>query len=152
VLDYQPNERTLDELGIDMARERLRETLIRAVNPPVQTVELTNESLTYKWHPLAGIQIFFIKLSRVEVYANHVVLLRGAGNEILGTIIYGTDQDAKLFADLITTLRGHASLPEASPARWNRVGLCDQRAGRGAHQSARDAGLRRGAGTLALSK
>ena len=91
VLDYQPNERALDELGIDTARERLRETLIRAVNPPVQTVELTNETLTYKWHPLVGIQIFFIKLSRVEVYENHVVLLRGAGNEILGTIIYGTD-------------------------------------------------------------
>lgn len=105
VLDYQPNERALDELGIDTARERLRETLIRAVNPPVQTVELTNETLTYKWHPLVGIQIFFIKLSRVEVYENHVVFLRGAGNEILGTIIYGTAQDAKLFADLVMSFR-----------------------------------------------
>jgi S1-C subfamily serine protease len=106
LLDHQPNERILDTLGVDVARERLRETLLRAVSPRIQTITLTNESLEYRWHPQVGAHIYFVNLSRVEVYENHVVFLRGAGNQILSTLHFGTDQDAKLFADLLMGFRG----------------------------------------------
>jgi hypothetical protein len=56
LLDYQPNDRLLDALGVDVAQERLRQTVLRAVSPPIQTVTLTHESLGYKWHPLVGTQ------------------------------------------------------------------------------------------------
>jgi S1-C subfamily serine protease len=46
-----------------------------------------------------------VNLSRVEVFANHTVFIRGAANQILSIIRYGTDQDAKLFADLLMGLR-----------------------------------------------
>jgi hypothetical protein len=75
-LNYQPNERILDTLGIDEARERLRETLLRAVSPHMQTMTLTNEALEYRWHPQVGTHIHFITLSRVEVFDNHVVFVR----------------------------------------------------------------------------
>jgi S1-C subfamily serine protease len=88
-----------------VAQERLRGTLLRAVSPPIQTVAITNESLEYKWHPLVGTQINFVNLNRVEVFANHTVFIRGVGNQILSVIRYGTDQDAKLFADLLMGFR-----------------------------------------------
>jgi S1-C subfamily serine protease len=66
----------------------------------------SNESLEYKRHPLVGTQINFVNLHRVEVFANHTVFIRGAANQILSIIRYGTDQDAKLFADLLMGFRG----------------------------------------------
>jgi S1-C subfamily serine protease len=104
-LNYQPNEHMLDTLSVDEARERLRETLLRAVSPRMQTITLTNESLEYRWHPQVGTHIHFITLSRVEVFDNHVVFVRGAGDQILSVIHYGTEQDAKLFADLLMSFR-----------------------------------------------
>jgi len=104
-LNYQPNDRIVETLGVDVARERLRETLLRAVSPPIQTITLTNESLEYKWHPLVGTHIYFVNLSRVEIFDNHVVFIRGAGDQILSTLRYGTEQDAKLFADLVMGFR-----------------------------------------------
>src|SRR5262249_3299247 len=47
----------------------------------------------------------FVNLSRVEVYENHVVFIRGTGDQVLSKIHYGTDQDAKLFADLLMGFR-----------------------------------------------
>lgn len=105
LLDYQPNERLLDTIGVDVARERLRETLLRAVSPRIQTITLTNESLEYKWHARVGTQIHFVNLNRVDIFDNHTVFIRGTGNQILSILRYGTDQDAKLFADLLIGFR-----------------------------------------------
>lgn len=105
-LNYQPNDRIVETLGVDVARERLRETILRAVSPPIQTMTLTNEFLEYKWHPLVGTQINFVNLSRVEIFENHTVFIRGAGDQILSILRYGTEQDAKLFADLLMGFRG----------------------------------------------
>ena len=104
-LHYQPNDRIVETLGVDVARERLRETLLRAVSPPIQTMTLTNESLEYKWHPLVGTHINFVNLRRVEIFNNHTVFIRGAGDQILSILRYGTEQDAKLFADLLIGFR-----------------------------------------------
>jgi S1-C subfamily serine protease len=95
----------VETLGVDVAQEWLRETLLRAVSPPIQTITLTNESLEYKWHPLVGTHINFVNLSRVEIFDNHVVFIRGAGDQILSILRYGTEQDAKLFADLLMGFR-----------------------------------------------
>src|SRR5262245_32679372 len=100
-LNYQPNDRIVETLGVEVARERLRETLLRVVSPPIQTVTFTNESLEYKWHPQVGTLINFINLHRVEIFDNHTVFIRGAGDQILSILRYGTEQDAKLFADLL---------------------------------------------------
>lgn len=104
-INYQPNERILDALGVDVARERLRETLLRVVSPRIQTMTLTDESLQYKWHPRVGTRINFINLGRVEIFENHKVLIRGAGDQVLSVLQYGTEEDAKLFADLLMGFR-----------------------------------------------
>jgi hypothetical protein len=83
LLHYQPNDQILDTLGVDTARERLRETLLRAVSPQIRNLTLTNEFV--QWHP-GGVQIYFVNLDRVDVFENHVVHIRGAGNQILSTI------------------------------------------------------------------
>jgi S1-C subfamily serine protease len=102
LLHYQPNDHILDTFGVDVARARLRETLLRAVSPRIQNLTLTHEFV--QWHP-GGAQIYFVNLARVDVFENHVVYVRGAGNQILSTIHYGTDQDAKLFTDLLMGFR-----------------------------------------------
>jgi hypothetical protein len=69
---------------------------------------LTDEFI--QWAPdglygSGGAKIYFVNLSRVDVFQNHVVYVRGAGSQIIGKIIYGTDQDTKLFADLLMGFR-----------------------------------------------
>ncbi len=107
-INYQPNDRIVETLGVDIARERLRETLLRAVSPQIQTSELTNEYLEYKWVYMWIPQVThinFVNISRVQVFENHVVHIRGAGDQVLSTLVYGTEQDAKLFADLLMGFR-----------------------------------------------
>jgi S1-C subfamily serine protease len=68
----------------------------------MSNLTLTDEFV--QWHP-GGTQIYFVNLDRIDIFDNHVVYVRGAGNQILSTVVYGTDQDAKLFADLLMGFR-----------------------------------------------
>ena len=101
-MDYQPNDRIVENLGDNVAQQRLQETFLRAVSPQIRNWKVTDDFI---WWTPGGSQIYFINLSHVEVYTNHVVFVRGAGKQVLSKIVYGTDQDAKLFADLLMGFR-----------------------------------------------
>jgi hypothetical protein len=40
---YQPNDRIVNELGVEPAKQRLREVIIRSINPQIVDVEVTDD-------------------------------------------------------------------------------------------------------------
>src|SRR5262245_55028974 len=88
-IQYQANEKLVDELGIPQAQQRLKYTLFRSINPPVTDVELTNDYLHYRYRQaipgpfgapvgftMAENRVFFTNIGRVEAFENHLVLVR----------------------------------------------------------------------------
>src|SRR6266516_1124115 len=47
VIDYRPNEQAVQHLGSPEALQRLRETLLRSVNPQVLDMRVTTEGFAY---------------------------------------------------------------------------------------------------------
>ncbi len=118
VVPYQPNERLVVNLGVEQARKRLEETLMRSINPRVIDVQVAQEFVNYRYQqPILGpygIQVgmtmaenrvYFLNVSRVEVFENNVVFLRAANEIILAQLIFAKQEDAKTFADLILSFR-----------------------------------------------
>jgi hypothetical protein len=104
---YQPNTQRVAELGLPQApQQRLEEVLLRSVNPPISAVETTDafirvdlRNTTYQ------VRVFFQDIRRVEVFTNHLVVLRGAEDHLLFRPLFANAQDATAFADLILSLQ-----------------------------------------------
>ena len=118
VIQHQPNERMVDELGVPQARQRLQDTLTRSINPQVVEVEVTDDYLNYRYRqPILGPygivmgttmaenRIFFNNVHRVEVFENGVVLVRAQTEHILAQMIFSNTNDSKNFADLLMSFR-----------------------------------------------
>src|SRR5262245_28368674 len=46
---YQPNDKIVNELGVDRAKQRLREVIVRSVSPQVVDVEVTDDYFAYNF-------------------------------------------------------------------------------------------------------
>jgi hypothetical protein len=107
-IQYQPNDRLVETMGVSQAQQRLTEVLLRAVNPKIDRVEVTDEFVRYH---LTGttyeIRLFFKDVNRVEVFNNSVVLVRGQNSDILIRPLLANTQDAQTFADLVLSFREH---------------------------------------------
>jgi hypothetical protein len=116
-MQYQPNEKMVDELGLPQARQRLKEVLLRAVNPKIDEVEITDQFLRYH---LTGttyeVRLFFKDMHRVDVYGNHVVLIRDRQDGMLARPLFANTEDAQMFANLMASFRAHYA-PSSSGAR-----------------------------------
>jgi hypothetical protein len=101
-VQYQQNMAMIDTLGLPQAQQRLRETLLRAVNPRVDAVEVTEEFVRYH---LAGttyeVRINFQDVSRTEVFSNNVVFIHGGSEQLLARPHLASAEDATTFADLM---------------------------------------------------
>jgi len=127
-MDYRPNERAVQHLGLPEAVQRLREILLRSVDPQVIDASVTNDGLSYRykamirtglgipvgWTDVQEKLIAFTNVSKVEVFENHTVYVRGAGGQVIATLVCASDQDAKTFADLLMSFRGQYLRDRAS--------------------------------------
>ena len=106
---YQPREGMIDTLGVPGAQQLLRDTLLRAVNPRVDDVEVTDDFVRYH---LAGttydIRLFFKDVQGAEIFNNNVVLIRGEDQRLLARPLLANAQDATTFADLMLSLAQRA--------------------------------------------
>jgi hypothetical protein len=111
-VSYQPNEGMVETLGVPQARQLLKETILRSVNPRVDDVEVTADFVRYH---LAGttydVRIFFKDVQRAEIFNNNVVLLWGGDQRMLARPLLANTQDATTFADLVLAFaqRAHSS-------------------------------------------
>ena len=107
-LEYTPQDNLVAELGLDQAQQRLREILLRSVNPAVNAVEVTDEFLRYDLsNTTYQVRVFFKDIKRIDVYTNNVVVVWGAGSPepVLIRPLLANEQDARTFADLLYSLR-----------------------------------------------
>ena len=122
MIDYQPNERAVQNLGMPEAWQRFREVMLRAVNPQIQAVQLTEAGIVYSGTRLlpmfvqapAGRLMAFTNISGVDVYANHTVYVKGAVGQATDIFVLASDQDAKAFADLLLSFRSQYLRDRAS--------------------------------------
>lgn len=123
VVDYHPDESAVEKLGPAEAKKRLEETTARAREPKPSSVEVTDETLTWKWvqavHGAYGIPVGsvpqqvtvrFADVSRLEIYENHYVYIYGPGrDQFMVKILFSNGEDARQFTDLVSSYRAHGA-------------------------------------------
>lgn len=115
---YQPQQGVLAEVDTSEARSRLRETLGRAIEPPVLWVDVDDDSVRYRYkdviHGPFGIptgsvertqEVFFVNVRRVELYDNNWVYLYGVDQRLIAKVCFDTERDARSYADLVSSFR-----------------------------------------------
>jgi hypothetical protein len=104
----------VETLGVPQARQRLKEIVLRSINPQMVEVDVTDDYLHYRYRqavagfPTGAIidnRVFFTNVARVEVFENNVVNVRTSANHLIAQVIFGTNEDAKTFADLLSSFR-----------------------------------------------
>jgi hypothetical protein len=112
---YQPNTRLVSDLGVPQAQRRLKEALLRCINPQMVEADVTDDFLHYRYRQvIAGIptgailenRVFFVNVARVEVFINNVANVWAPGNHLLAQLIFGNPEDARTFADLVMSFHG----------------------------------------------
>lgn len=115
---YKPQPGVLQEVQPTEARSRLRETLGRAIEPPILWVDVTDDSLRYRYkdviHGPFGIpsgsvertqEVFFVNVRRTELYDNNWVYLYGVDQRLTTKVCFDNEHDARSFADLVSSFR-----------------------------------------------
>jgi hypothetical protein len=121
-VQYQPNEARIDAMGVEPAMHLMRETLLRSINPRIMEVQISQDFLYYRYQqPILGPygipvgyapalvehQVAFLNVGRVEIFSNNLVLVRTSSDLILAQIVFGNEQDARTFADLMISFRAY---------------------------------------------
>ena len=113
-LPYEPNDRLVNELGASQARQRLKETLLRSINPQMIEVEVTDDFFHYPYRQvIAGFptgaildnRVYFLNAVRVEAFQTNAVNIWTSAPHLIAQIIFGNEQDTRTFADLVTSFR-----------------------------------------------
>jgi hypothetical protein len=108
------NEQLVDQLGVPRARERLKDVLSRSINPQVVDTEVTDDFFQYRYRqavmgiPTGAVlenKIFFVNAGRIDVFANNLVNVYTSGSLLLAQIVFGNADDARTFADLVSSFR-----------------------------------------------
>ncbi len=106
VIPYQPNDGLIDALGLAPVQQRLKTTLLRALSPRVDAVDITEDFLSYRLHRTTiYIRVFFESVDWIELFNNHYVFLRGHGRQVIAKILCSNAEDSKMFADLIASFQ-----------------------------------------------
>jgi hypothetical protein len=117
-LPYEPNDRLVNELGASQARQRLKEILLRSINPRIIEVEVTDDFFHYRYRQvIAGFptgaildnRVYFLNAVRVEAFQTNVVNIWTSTPHLIAQIIFGNEQDTRTFADLVTSFRARRS-------------------------------------------
>jgi len=119
-VQYQPNAGVVNTLGVPQARQLMKDTLGRAVSPRIMEADVTDDFVLYRYQeqirgafgiPVATMpgfvenRIALLNVGRVEVFSNNLVFVRTSGDVLLGQVLFGNEQDAKTFADLLISFR-----------------------------------------------
>lgn len=111
---YQPHASLIDTLGVPEAAQQLKETLLRALAPRIVAVDVTEEFLRYRYRQeIAGIvtgalpeqRLAFLNMARVDIFPDNTVNILADNGLVLAQLVFGSRQDAELFADLVTSFR-----------------------------------------------
>lgn len=107
-VEYQPQENLVESFGRQQAEQRLEAALLRAVNPPIDEVEVTDEFLRYHvTGTTVEISVPFERIQRAEIFNNHWVYLWGDEAQPLARILFADAEDARTFADLFMSFRAY---------------------------------------------
>ena len=105
---YQPQTGLVASLGPQETEQRLKDVLLRAVNPRIDAVELNEKFLRYH---VAGtaveIAVSFKDVQRLQVFNNHWVFLWKDQKYALARILFADQQDAMRFADLFMSFQSY---------------------------------------------
>jgi hypothetical protein len=111
---YQPNASLVDTLGVPQASQQLKETLLRALAPRIVDVDVTEDFLRYRYRQeIAGIgtgalpeqRLAFLNMARIDIFPDNTVNILADNGLLLAQLVFGSRQDAELFADLVTSFR-----------------------------------------------
>ena len=101
-------------LSVPQAQQLLKETLLRALNPQILNVEVTEDFVTYRyrqavaWPPngvLSEKRIALLNIGRVDAFTNNIVQIWTPSHILLGQLFFGNYQDPKMCANLLYFLR-----------------------------------------------
>ncbi len=111
---YRPNTSLVDTLGVPQTAQQLKETLLRALAPQIVAADVTEEFMRYRYRQeIAGIgtgalpeqRIAFLNVARVDIFPDNTVNIIADNRLLLAQLVFGSRQDAELFADLVTSFR-----------------------------------------------
>jgi len=111
---YQPNTNLVHTLGVPEAAQQLKETLLRALAPRIVAVDVTEEFVRYRYRQeIAGIatgalpeqRLAFLNMAQVDIFSDNTVNILADNGLLLAQLVFGSRQDAELFADLVTSFR-----------------------------------------------
>jgi len=116
-VSYQPAERVAETAGTADAKKRISELLLRAREPHVTSVRPTDDYLQYFWERMAPetiinpvyvanvAEIHYSSVSQIEVYDNNWVFVWGPQKESVEKVNFSSQEDARAFADLVSSFR-----------------------------------------------
>jgi hypothetical protein len=111
---YRPNANLVSTLGVPQATQQLKDTLLRSLAPRIVAVEVSEEFVRYRYrHEIAGVEtgglpevrIAFLNAAQVQLFADNTVDVRADNGVQLAQFVFGSRQDAELFADLMASFR-----------------------------------------------
>lgn len=117
VVPYAPRTTLIADQGLQDVKRLLFEVSTRALNPHITVVDANEEFFCYGWTetflgpfytPVTASHkntIFYVNVSRIEIYENNNVFIWGPGDQRVDKILFGSLEDAKLFADCLTSLK-----------------------------------------------
>jgi hypothetical protein len=118
IIEYRPQAHVVEELGVQQASQRLIEVLSHSINPRVIDLDVTEDVVRYRF-PLSYLmgnpsgattlekRIIFTQVSRIDIFDNHVVFVRGTDEGLLAQLVFANAQDARAFADLVLSFRAY---------------------------------------------
>lgn len=111
---YQPKAEMMQTMGVEQAKQRLKETTLRSINPQIVEADITDEFLRYRYRQaIAGFQtgailenqIAFLNAVQLQVHTNNTVNVRTSAGILIAQLVFGNEQDARTFADLLASFR-----------------------------------------------
>ncbi|MGH2628729.1 MAG: hypothetical protein ACRDHY_18990 [Anaerolineales bacterium] len=117
---YRPNEGLTKELGLEEAKKRLKEIVIRARQAGggiITSVDVTDEVLKVKAQQTTiGMfyqaetrqlenDVYFPTVEKVDIYENNWAYVYVTGGRLVLQVLLVTPEDAKSFADLVMSFR-----------------------------------------------
>jgi hypothetical protein len=115
---YRPDDRLAASVGTGEAKQRMSQILKRAREPRITTVRPTDDYVQYFWERLAPetalidplyvanvAEIHYSTVTGVEVYENNWVFVWGPLRENVDKVLFSSQEDARTFADLVTSFR-----------------------------------------------
>jgi hypothetical protein len=105
---YQPQTGLVASLGEQKAEQRLKDVLLRAVNPRIDAAEINENFLRYHVNgTTVEIAVYFKDVQRADVFDNHWVYLWKDERHTLARILFANQEDAKRFVDLFMSFRDY---------------------------------------------